>query len=162
MSTDKQPTFWNSWRWVFALNQRQWELLQLCVSRMRAIGEEDPDLELLSDRRPTWTIRRLDEITRQSMYGLPDLSGIRFSTRTLVEGLIAHGILRPGDVRACAQALQQNAIVPAFQDRILESFYNEERIRNVAGLVQSEWAFMLIVEGPADLALSSSQLLAAH
>jgi RNA-dependent RNA polymerase len=74
------------------------------------------------------------------MYGLPDLSAVRFSTRTLIEGLIAHGKLRPGDVNTLLHALRENAVVQAFQDRILESLYSEERIRNVSAIVRGEWS----------------------
>lgn len=54
-----------------------------------------------------------------------------------MEGLIAHGILKPGDLPGLLQALYRHAVVPAFQDRLLESLYNEERIRNIEALIRS-------------------------
>ena len=95
-------------------------------------------MDLLATRNPKWDIQKLDKVSYEKLYGVPDLSKIRFPTRTLIEGLIAHGILKPGDVPGLLQALSLHAIVEAFQDRILESLYNEERIRNVQAVVRGE------------------------
>lgn len=95
-------------------------------------------MDLLVRGEPRWEIRKLDADNYAKLYGLPDLSAVRFSTRTLIEGLIAHGKLRPGDVTLLLHALRENAVVQAFQDRILESLYSEERIRNVSAIVRGE------------------------
>ena len=81
---------------------------------------------------------RLDPTRFERSYRCPDMSSIRFSTRCLIEGLIAHGILRPGDVPILQSALNMHAVAPAFQDRLLESLYNFERIRNVGYIIQSK------------------------
>jgi hypothetical protein len=53
--------------------------------------------------------------------------------------LIAHAILQPGQVVALWDALQTYAAVPAFKNRILESIYQEERIRDPHALVRGDY-----------------------
>lgn len=72
------------------------------------------------------------------MNTMPDLSKLEFSTRALVEGLVAHGILVPSMVLGLLESLRKHAVVPYFRDRILESLWNEERIRNPDGVVKGE------------------------
>jgi hypothetical protein len=75
----------------------------------------------------------------QNVYHVQNLSDIRFSTRTLIEGLIAHSIIRPGQIRDCLLALKACTKVgqskvgseskspedqERLQNRILESLYN--------------------------------------
>jgi RNA-dependent RNA polymerase len=67
------------------------------------------------------------------------MEGIPFATRSLIEGLIAHAILQPGQVVALWDALQTYAAVPAFKNRILESIYQEERIRDPHALVRGDY-----------------------
>ena len=115
---------------------------------------QDPEMDLLAQNRPLWDIQKLDAAGFQRHYGTPKLDDVRFSTRTLIEGLIAFGILRPGDVPTLLPALAEHAVAPAFQDRLLESLYNEERIRNVRALISSERT----LEGHADHAEKSAWL----
>jgi len=72
------------------------------------------------------------------LYGVPDMRQIPFATRSLIEGLIAHGILQPGQVVEIWAALQLHATVPAFQHRLLESLYQEERVRNPTRLIAGQ------------------------
>lgn len=94
----------------------------------------------------------------QNVYHVQNLSDIRFSTRTLIEGLIAHSIIRPGQIRDCLLALKACTKVgqskdgseskspedqERLQNRILESLYNEERIRNPAAVIRREYTCAL-------------------
>ena len=97
---------------------------------------------LIAVSRPRRTIFKLNKESYLNMYGAPDLSEVRFSSQTLIQGLIAQGITRPGDVPELVKALKENAVVPAFQDRILEAPYNEERVRHVATFVKSTYERM--------------------
>ncbi|GFZ50894.1 hypothetical protein JCM24511_08652 [Saitozyma sp. JCM 24511] len=136
------PTFWNTWRWVFDLTDAEHGKLRACIRRFQTLAETEPNMDLLVRGEPRWDIRKLDADNYAKLYGLPDLSAVRFSTRTLIEGLIAHGKLRPGDVTLLLHALRENAVVQAFQDRILESLYSEERIRNVSAIVRGKARFL--------------------
>jgi len=80
----------------------------------------------------------------ERMYRLPDLSKIRFRTRTLIEGLIGLGTLKPGEVPELMRALQQHAIAPAFQERLLESLFmlKEDRIKDVNRVVAGQLNFL--------------------
>ncbi|WVQ95053.1 hypothetical protein IAU59_002145 [Kwoniella sp. CBS 9459] len=144
------PTFWNTYRWVFRMDNIQCGRLRACVDRIRALAENDPELDLMSHikQNAKWDVVKVDKENYQDLYGAPDLSRIRFSARTLIEGLIAHGIVRPGDTGALLAALQKNAVSPIFQDRILETLYNQERIRNVAVVVQKTASFLRRKEAP--------------
>lgn len=97
-------------------------------------------MDLLALRPPDWAVHRLDTQGYKRLYDAPNLDGVRFGTRALIEGLLAHGILKPADSPALLRALGQHAIVPAFQERLLESLYNEERIHNVELIVRGKWA----------------------
>ena len=66
------------------------------------------------------------------------MTHIAFAPRCLIEGLIAHGILRPGDVQALVAILNETSKSLAAKCRVLESLYNEERIRNVQKCVLSQ------------------------
>ena len=114
------------------------DTLRKCAQKFRLLASYDPEMDLLSTRDPHWHIQKLDGESYEKLYGAPDLRDVRFSSRTLIEGLIAHGILKPGEVPALLQALRNHAVVSAFQDRVLESLYNEERIRNIQSLVRGE------------------------
>lgn len=90
--------------------------------------------------KPRWElIRPPPELSRQ-LYSAPHerLSQVRFGTRVLIEGLIGLGTLKPGDVPELLLALERNARVPAFQERLLESLFGEERIRNVKAIVEGQ------------------------
>ena len=133
-----QPTFWNTYRWTFVMPADRFNTLHKCAQKFRLLASNDPEMDLLSTRDPQWHIQKLDGQSYEELYGAPDLGDVRFSTRTLIEGLIAHGILKPGEVSTLLQTLKIHAVVVAFQDRILESLYNEERIRNIQSLVRGE------------------------
>ncbi len=120
-------------------------------------------MDLLRHGKPIWDIQKLDAQSYQKLYGAPKLDDVRFSTRTLIEGLIAHGILKPGDLPGLFQALKTHAPVPAFQDRILESLYKEEMIRNVQGVVRGEsmiWPVLICVGKAAYLRRTPHSVLA--
>ncbi|OCF31540.1 RNA-dependent RNA polymerase 1 [Kwoniella heveanensis BCC8398] len=144
------PTFWNTYRWVFRMDNHQYNRLRACVDRIRALADNDPELDLISNisQAARWEVVKVDNAKFQELYGVPNLSQIRFSERTLIEGLIAHGILRPADIAPLLVALQQHAVAPIFQDRILETLYNQERIRNVAVVVQKTASFLRRKEPP--------------
>ena len=111
-----------------------------CAQKFQRLAAEDPDMHLMSpSTRDNWKVSRLDPTGFERIYRCPDMSQIRFSTRCLIEGLIAHGILRPGDIPELSRALQTHAVVPAFQDRLLETLYNFERIKNVSFIIASEY-----------------------
>jgi len=67
---------------------------------------------------------------------MPDISGLEFSTRALIEGLVAHGIIVPAAVNELLEALKKYAVVPFFRDRVLESLWSEERVRNPEAVVR--------------------------
>jgi RNA-dependent RNA polymerase len=136
---DPQPTFWNTWRWVFHLTTADIGRLKSCQHKLRMIAEEDPQVKLLAKGAPRWDIRKLDAEAYHHMYGMPDLTGVPFAIRTLIEGLVAHGILRPGDTAVLWEELKRNAVADTFKCRILESLYNEERIRDVKKIVPGEF-----------------------
>lgn len=93
-------------------------------------------MTLLSTARPKWDVINLNGQGFAEMYGMPEeIKNVRFQTRTLIEGLVAHGILRPGDIPQLLISLRRHAVVPAFQDRILENLFKEERIRDVQSLI---------------------------
>ncbi|ORX38450.1 RNA dependent RNA polymerase-domain-containing protein [Kockovaella imperatae] len=137
------PTFWNSYRWIFSLPPEQLAKLKGCTQKFERLAEIDPDMHLMSpQKRSHERTDRLDPTTFNQSYHCPDMSNIRFSTRCLIEGLIAHGILKPGDVPSLRAALKTHATVPAFQDRLLECLYNFERIKNVGFIVQRRAQFL--------------------
>lgn len=112
--------------------------LRACAKKLKLLAEEDPQVNLMAISRPRWeTISPSAEMIRQ-MYTAPDLSKVRFGTRLLVEGLIGLGTLKPGDVVVLLVALRIHAMVPAMQERILESLFGEERIRDVKRIVAGE------------------------
>jgi len=125
---------------VFYLNHPQLVKLRACANRLRALAEEDPQINLMARTAPHWELVNLNPTQQGQMFNPPDLSGIRFRTRALIEGLIALGTLKPGDVPDLLKALQQHAIVPAFQERLLEDLLKlkEDRIRNVATIVAGQ------------------------
>lgn len=113
----------------------------MCSAKLRALAEDDPQMTLLApSRAPKWEVVNLDGAHFSKMYRTPRaIQEVRFPTRTLIEGLVAHGILRPGDIPDLMVALQRVAPVPAFQDRILESFFRDERIRDVQRMVRCQY-----------------------
>ncbi|WWC63397.1 uncharacterized protein I303_105997 [Kwoniella dejecticola CBS 10117] len=145
------PTFWNTYRWSFTLSAARFELLKQCTQRIRALADEDPQMNLMANMRPNfrWRVEKLDSEAISRTYDPPNLSGIRFSARTLVEGLIAHGLLRPGDIKPLLLALEEIAVAAPFQDKVLESMYSlQERIRNVAVVVKKTASYLRRKERP--------------
>lgn len=112
--------------------------LKTCSKKSEALAKDEPEMDLLADRRRLRAVV-LDSKTYNQLYGLPDLNALRFSTRASIEGLIAHGILQPGQVAQLWTALKKVAVVPAFQDRILENLYTEERIQNPTKVIESKF-----------------------
>ncbi|WRT68501.1 uncharacterized protein IL334_005477 [Kwoniella shivajii] len=133
------PTFWNTYRWTFTMDRRKFDQINACALKIRSLAENDPELDLMANMRETtkWRVTKLDDQTFRQLYEPPDLSNIRFSARTLIEGLVAHGIIRPADIPALLSTLEEVAVVPTFQERILERMYNQQhRIRNVPIVVR--------------------------
>lgn len=125
---------------VFYLNGTEVNKLRACANKLRLLAEEDPQINLIAHRTPRWELEIPDAASQRRMYDPPDLSGVRFRTRTLIEGLIGLGTLKPGDVPELLVALRQHAVAPAFQERLLESLFmlKEDRIRNVRKLVAGQ------------------------
>ncbi|WVQ80184.1 hypothetical protein IAT38_002289 [Cryptococcus sp. DSM 104549] len=138
------PTFWNTYRWVFFMNDKEYAKLRLCASNIRALSDIDPEIRLMANipKRSYHVVYVLSGAEYKQQYTLPDLSRVPFSTRTLIEGLVSHGILKPVDVVELVSSLKRVAVVPAFQDRILEALYNQERIRDVKALVPRMASFL--------------------
>jgi hypothetical protein len=125
---------------VFYLNAHELSKLKRCATKLRSLAEEDLQVRLLAERVPRWELENPDSASQRRMYDPPDLSRVRFRIRTLIEGLIGLGTLKPGDVPELLVALRQHAMVPAFQERLLESLFmlKEDRIRNVRRLVAGQ------------------------
>ncbi|EIW68226.1 hypothetical protein TREMEDRAFT_74213 [Tremella mesenterica DSM 1558] len=136
------PIFWNTWRWVMNLTVDKFHNLSRCISQLRALAQDEPDMELVSRRENKPITHTLDARDYADQYTAPKLDHIRFSTRTLVEGLIAHAILRPVDVSRLASALNQLHASSALQDRLVESLFKEGRIRNVESLVRARARYL--------------------
>ncbi|KAL1413347.1 hypothetical protein Q8F55_001106 [Vanrija albida] len=127
------PTFWNTFRWTFNFNDNTLHRFRLCAQSLMALAEYNPDLVLLSaNHRP----RTHDVVKTETEWFRPDLSRVDFTTRTLVEGLLGHGILLPSDTAALLGALRKATPAQPFWHRILESLFIEERIRDPAAAVQ--------------------------
>lgn len=122
---------------VFWLNAEERNKLRACATKLRLLAEEDPQVNLIAPRPPRWELENPDAVKQRKMYDPPDLSKVRFRTRTLIEGLIGLGTLKPGDVPELLVALRQHAVVPAFQERLLESLFmlKEDRVRDVTKLI---------------------------
>lgn len=130
------PTFWNTYRWEFELDNNGFRRFRQCAARLQMLGEEDPEKDLLSQNKREWTRTRQLE----SEWKVPDLSRLDFASRALVEGLIGHGIVRPIDVANLLNALDEFAKALPFRQRLLTNLFAEERIRNVHTVVQGESA----------------------
>lgn len=115
----------------------QTKRLRGCAQRFRLLAEEDPQLELLAKEGRQWRVKKLDKESYDRLYGAVDLSSIPFGTRTLLEGLIGHGILKPGDAGRLMNAIQGYSASPKYHEKMLESLYGEERIRNIEAIVRS-------------------------
>jgi RNA-dependent RNA polymerase len=100
---------------------------------LRLLAEEDPQIDIMARRPQKWEFVNLTPPEQAQMYGVPDLTNIRFRTRTLIEGLIGLGTIKPGDVPALLRAVQRQGMVPAFQERLLESMFmmKEDRIADI-------------------------------
>lgn len=122
------------------MSQAEYHRFMQCTRKIRALAQEDPQADLISSTNVRWQILKLDKMGYRDMYEIPeeDLAALPFSSRILVEGLISHGILKPGDIPLLMQTLSHVARTPHFKDKILESLFNEERIRKVDALVRSE------------------------
>ncbi|ORY35716.1 RNA dependent RNA polymerase-domain-containing protein [Naematelia encephala] len=133
------PTFWNTFRWTFDLTQVEFQRLMRCSAQFKDLANDDPEMDLLSHKKHRWSTRKLTSAEYLAMYGTPDLSKVLFSSRTLIEGLIGHGILKPGDVPQLLAVLPRST---EFADRILESLYNEERVREVEKVIRAKARYL--------------------
>ncbi|KAK4685416.1 RNA-dependent RNA polymerase, partial [Tremellales sp. Uapishka_1] len=137
------PTYWNTYRWQFRLNTKQFSQFQACAHKIRLLALDDPQLDLLSAKSAAWEVRLLNSTIKQAAaFKMPDISTLPFSTRALIEGLVAGGIISPGDVNELRDALRANAVVPAFQDKILGSLFTEERVRSIPSLVSAKASYL--------------------
>ncbi|AFR96691.2 RNA-dependent RNA polymerase 1 [Cryptococcus neoformans C23] len=138
------PTFWNTYRWVFRMGTRQYDKLLACAHKIRALAQADPEMDLMSltSERARWTVRVLTGEDFKRVYAPPDLSAIPFSTRTLLEGLIGHGIMAPGDTAELIAMLRKVSSSTAFHDRILEALFSQQRIRDIKHLIPKLAAFL--------------------
>ena len=134
---EMQPTFWHTFRFSMTLPPSRRALLGLCTHRFKALAEADPRMDLLSRQNPALNVWKLDSDGYRQAYGPPRMDHLRFSTRALVEGLIAQCIIRPDEVPVLIHTLQEEAVVPAMQNRILESIFMEERVRDPRSVVRS-------------------------
>lgn len=126
------PTFWNTYRWEFEFDNTEFRRFRQSANRLQMLAVEDPENELLSLNKREWTrTRRL-----LSEWVVPDLRGLDFASRALVEGLIGHGIIRPIDVADLLRALDEFAKALPFRQRLLTNLFAEERVRNVHSLVK--------------------------
>jgi RNA-dependent RNA polymerase len=119
------------------MNDQELAKLRACAHKLRLLAEEDPQINLIARGPRQWKLIKLEPEQQGVMFNPPDLSKVRFRTRTLIEGLIGLGTLKPGDVPDLLKALQQHAVAPAFQEKLLESMFmlKEDRVRDVARMV---------------------------
>jgi RNA-dependent RNA polymerase len=138
LRADHQPTFWNTYRWVFLFDRDEVEKLRACAAKLRLLAEDDQDLDIMSTSGQTrYFVEKLSSTRYDEQYGEPELKALQFAPRCLIEGLIAHGILRPGDVHTLILTLNAETKNIGAKCRVLESLYNEERIRDVQRCVRS-------------------------
>lgn len=128
------PTFWNTYRWEFELNDNDVRRFRQCAARLQMLAKDDPENDLLSLNKREWT--RTSKL--HSEWVVPNLSCLDFASRALVEGLIGNGIIRPIDVADLLKALDEFAKALPFRQRLLTNLFAEERIRNVHSLVKCE------------------------
>lgn len=126
---------------MFRLSTAELEQMKQCANKLRLLAETDEDLNILStSKKRKYFVEKLTPESYDKQYGEPEMSRIAFAPRCLIEGLMAHGILRPGDVPALVETLNQQASHIGTKCRILESLYNEERIRDVRKCVGGKLA----------------------
>lgn len=123
------------------MGTRQYDRLLVCAHNIRALAQADPEMDLMSltSERARWTVRVLTGEDFKRVYTPPDLSEIPFSSRTLLEGLIGHGIMAPGDTAELIAMLQKVSSSTAFHDRILEALFSQQKIRDIKHLIPSKW-----------------------
>ncbi|WVN86300.1 uncharacterized protein L203_101463 [Cryptococcus depauperatus CBS 7841] len=138
------PTFWNTYRWVFRMHKKQYDRLLTSAHKIRALAQADPEMSLMSStsERTRWTVRALTGEEFKRIYTPPELSKLPFSTHTLIEGLIGHGIVRPEDIVDLITVLEKVSSSTTFHDRILETLFSHERIRDVRVIVPRLAAFL--------------------
>ncbi|TYJ52353.1 hypothetical protein B9479_007047 [Cryptococcus floricola] len=138
------PTFCDTYRWIFRMDRHQYAKITACVQKIRALALADPEMDLMStsSANARWSVRILGDHEFQQLYTPPDLSRLPFSTRTLLEGLIGYGVLRPVDTPDMIETLRKASPATPFQDRILEALFNQDRIRDVKALIPKLAAFL--------------------
>lgn len=97
-----------------------------CTSKLRSVVQHIPEMQLLAEYRHQPYVEDDED---ETLWAVPDLSDMNFQRRTLVEGLLGNGIVRPSDLPALLEALKQDAPAEAFSLRVLESLFTEDRIR---------------------------------
>lgn len=97
-------------------------------------------MDVLASAGKRWHLKILDVSSEEyrRLYGTVDLAKYQFGVRTLLEGLIGHGILRPGHTDRLMAAVASHTEVPAYQEEILKRLFAEDRIRNVEAIVRSQ------------------------
>lgn len=122
------------------MSKTEYQRFMSCTRKIHALAQEDPQADLIASRNVRWRIIKLSGMGYKDMFDMPaeELGKLPFPTRTLIEGLISHGILIPGDVPLLLQTLDLVTRDPVFKEKILESLFNEERIRKVDAIVKGE------------------------
>lgn len=123
------------------MGTRQYDRLLACAHKIRALAQAGPEMDLMSltSERARWTVRVLTGEDFKRVYTPSDLSEIPFSSRTLLEGLIGHGIMAPGDTAELIAMLRKVSSSTAFHDRILEALFSQQKIRDIKHLIPSKW-----------------------
>ncbi|BEJ14161.1 hypothetical protein CspHIS471_0313350 [Cutaneotrichosporon sp. HIS471] len=119
------PLHWNAYQWVFEMDESEFNRTKAAQLMIRRI----PDLHIVSKAPYPTTV----EPNSFDEWNSPDLSDLDFEVRTLAEGLIGTGILRPQDWPNLLKALD-TATLPYSRDvklRVLESLFTEERIYDI-------------------------------
>ncbi|BEI83326.1 hypothetical protein CcaverHIS002_0311940 [Cutaneotrichosporon cavernicola] len=124
------PLHWNAYQWVFEMDEIEFNRTKAAQLMIRRI----PDLHIISNARYPATV----EPNSFDEWNPPDLSDLDFEVRTLAEGLIGTGILRPQDWPDLLESLD-TATLPYSRDaklRVLESLFTEERIYDIKTTLQ--------------------------
>ncbi|ODN90833.1 RNA-dependent RNA polymerase 1 [Cryptococcus wingfieldii CBS 7118] len=138
------PTFWNTYRWVFRMDRKKYDRITACANKIRALAQADPEMDLMSlaSERARWSVRVLTGAEFKQLYTPPDMSKLAFSTRTLLEGLIGHGVLKPANTSELIVTLRKVSTSTAFHNRILEALFSQEIIKDIKALVPKLAAFL--------------------
>lgn len=122
------PTHWNSFQWELWLNDKDVNRLMAAQINIQRIPE------LLSCK--PYPVIVIDKIFQA--WAVPDLSDLDFEMRTVAEGLLGTGILRPMDWPVLHDVLASlsNTSSHDVKLRVLESLFIEERIHDIKATVR--------------------------